>query len=393
MDDVAIKISNVSKSFALPHNKKNSLKGIFTSFGSKTTYTKQEALKDIDIEIKKGEFFGIVGRNGSGKSTLLKILAGIYQPTNGKVHVNGKLVPFIELGVGFNPELTGRENIYLNGAMLGFSTKEIDKLYDKIVDFAELKKYIDQKLKNYSSGMQVRLAFACATMAEADILLVDEVLAVGDEAFQRKCYQYFDELKRQKRTVILVTHSMDVVQKFCSRAMLIDKDHKVEMGNPMKISQIYQELNEQKGVTVNNSRKNTNNETECLKANMNFSINNSEIEFVIELTPKENLDDPIVALEIYRISGEQVIRWVTDEKMDSPIKLKRNRKIKMVLKFQNIFPVGSFTTRLLIRKRDRSIDYGIFNDMVSFEIKNRTTYEHNVFWVPTEKINIQEVDE
>ena len=180
-EEIAIQISNVSKSFKLPHEKKTSVKSVFTDlFSAKGKATKKLALKNINFEIKKGEFFGIVGRNGSGKSTLLKIIAGIYQPTEGSVEVRGKLVPFIELGVGFNPELTGRENVYLNGAILGFSNKKIDKNYRKIVEFAELEDFMDQKLKNYSSGMQVRLAFACATMAEADVLLVDEVLAVGD---------------------------------------------------------------------------------------------------------------------------------------------------------------------------------------------------------------------
>ena len=174
-DETVIKVEHVSKDFLLPHEKVNSIKSLFTGAarrgkGGKDT---QHALKDISVEIKKGEFFGIVGRNGSGKSTLLKILAGIYQPTEGSIQTYGKLVPFIELGVGFNPELTGRENVYLNGAMLGFSEKEVKAMYQDIVSFAELERFMDQKLKNYSSGMQVRLAFSMATRAEADILLID----------------------------------------------------------------------------------------------------------------------------------------------------------------------------------------------------------------------------
>src|ERR1700742_3610312 len=180
--EVAISAQHVYKNFVLPHEKVNSVKSLFTSLfrkRSKSSET-QHALRDISFEIKEGEFFGIVGRNGSGKSTLLKILAGIYQPTKGSIATHGKLVPFIELGVGFNPELTGRENVYLNGALLGFSRRQIDDMYEDIVRFAELERFMDQKLKNYSSGMQVRLAFSMATRAEADILLVDEVLAVGD---------------------------------------------------------------------------------------------------------------------------------------------------------------------------------------------------------------------
>src|SRR6201996_9309255 len=180
-DDIAIKVNHVSKDFKLPHEKNNSIKSAAVNFYKRNKgYEIQNALKDISFEIKKGEFFGIVGRNGSGKSTLLKMLAGIYTPTRGNIQVNGKLTPFIELGVGFNPELTGRENVFLNGALLGFNRKEMDVMYDDIVAFAEIEKFMDQKLKNYSSGMQVRLAFSIATRAQSDILLIDEVLAVGD---------------------------------------------------------------------------------------------------------------------------------------------------------------------------------------------------------------------
>lgn len=237
---VAITVDAVSKDFILPHEKKTSVKSFFTGmFRGSGRSEMQHALKNVSFEIKKGEFFGIVGRNGSGKSTLLKILAGIYQPTHGRVAIDGKLVPFIELGVGFNPELTGRENVYLNGALLGFSKKEIDAQYDDIVRFAELERFMDQKLKNYSSGMQVRLAFSLATRAEADILLVDEVLAVGDAAFQRKCFEYFKELKANKKTVVFVTHDMSAVREYCDRAMLIDNSEQQMIGDPQDIAREY----------------------------------------------------------------------------------------------------------------------------------------------------------
>src|SRR5580693_2394881 len=171
-DDIAIRVENVSKTFRLPHEKNTSLKGVLVNFyRHNRTYEKLEALKDVSFEVKKGEFFGIVGRNGSGKSTLLKLLAGIYSPDSGDIQINGKLTPFIELGVGFNPELTGRENVFLNGALLGFNRKEMNAMYGDIVNFAELHLFIDQKLKNYSSGMQVRLAFSIAIRARSDILL------------------------------------------------------------------------------------------------------------------------------------------------------------------------------------------------------------------------------
>ena len=173
---------------------------------------------------------------------MLKILAGIYYPEKGEVTINGNLVPFIELGVGFNPELTGRENVYMNGALLGFSNKEMDAMYDDIWEFAELKDFQDQKLKNYSSGMQVRLAFSIAIRARGDILLLDEVLAVGDAAFQQKCNNYFASLKDKNQTVILVTHSMENVRKFCDRAILLENGKIIKDGDPNKIADAYLKL-------------------------------------------------------------------------------------------------------------------------------------------------------
>lgn len=225
-NDIAIRVQSVGKVFRLPHNRQSSIKNSLINLlrGGDRTYETQEVLKDISFDIKKGEFFGIVGRNGSGKSTLLKMLAGIYQPTTGHITLNGTLTPFIELGVGFNPELTGRENVYLNGALLGFSREEMGEMYDDIVKFAELERFMDQKLKNYSSGMQVRLAFSIAIRAKTDILLIDEVLAVGDQSFQEKCFDYFSEIKKSNTTVIFVTHDMSNVERYCDRVFIIDKD-------------------------------------------------------------------------------------------------------------------------------------------------------------------------
>lgn len=241
-DKVAIAVENLYKSFKLPTEKAFGLKqAIFNRLKGVKGYRRQEVLKGISFEVKKGEFLGIVGRNGSGKSTLLKILSEIYIPDKGEVRVNGTLVPFIELGVGFNPELTGRENVYLNGALLGFSNKEMDGMYDEIVRFAELDQFMDQKLKNYSSGMQVRLAFSIAIRAKGDILVLDEVLAVGDAAFQEKCNDYFKSL-HGNQTVILVTHSMDNVEKFCDRAILIEDGKIACEGKPGKVTKAYQKL-------------------------------------------------------------------------------------------------------------------------------------------------------
>ena len=226
-DNIALKVDHVAKMFRLPTEQASGIKQAVINWtkGIKG-YKEQHVLRDISFEVEKGDFFGIVGRNGSGKSTLLKLISGIYVPDEGNITVNGKLVPFIELGVGFNPELTGRENVYLNGALLGFTREEIDGMYDDIVEFAELEDFMDQKLKNYSSGMQVRLAFSVAIKAQGDILVLDEVLAVGDEAFQRKCDDFFTKIKKDPtKTVILVTHDMNSVKKYCNKAILLSLIH------------------------------------------------------------------------------------------------------------------------------------------------------------------------
>ena len=241
-EEIAIRVTDLHKSFKLPTEKAWGLKqAILNRLKGVKGYKEQKVLRGLNFEVKKGEFLGIVGRNGSGKSTLLKVMSNIYVPEKGKVEINGNLVPFIELGVGFNPELTGRENVYLNGALLGFSNEEMHKMYDDIWKFAELESFQDQKLKNYSSGMQVRLAFSIAIRARGDILLLDEVLAVGDAAFQEKCNKYFESLHGEQ-TVVLVTHSMESVKKFCDRAILIEQGKIIANGNPKKVADQYLKL-------------------------------------------------------------------------------------------------------------------------------------------------------
>jgi len=237
---MALKVEHLYKSFILPHERHSGIKqNLVNILKKKKGYEHQRVLKSLSFEINKGDFFGIVGRNGSGKSTLLKLLAGIYAPDSGNIEVSGTLVPFIELGVGFNPELTGRENIFLNGALLGFSRKEMNEKYQSIVKFSELERFMDQKLKNYSSGMQVRLAFSIAIRARGDILLLDEVLAVGDAAFQQKCFDYFEQLKKDKKTVILVTHDMSAVKRFCNKAILLEDGEIKRSGTPEDVADQY----------------------------------------------------------------------------------------------------------------------------------------------------------
>ena len=246
MSKAIVEISKLTKSFKIPLEASSGVKQqLINILKGRKGYRVFTPLKDISFTINEGDFFGIVGRNGSGKSTLLKTIAGIYTPNGGNVKVHGSLVPFIELGVGFNPELTGRENIFLNGALLGFSHEEMKSMYSAIVEFAELEDFMEERLKNYSSGMQVRLAFSIAIRAHADILLLDEVLAVGDEAFQKKCYSYFDKLKREKRTVILVTHDMAAVERFCTKAVFIEDGHVKMIGKPYRIAAAYSRSNSQ----------------------------------------------------------------------------------------------------------------------------------------------------
>lgn len=241
--NTSISVSNMSKSFSIPHEKTTSLKSAALNIFTKKTYEKFDVLRDINFEIKKGEFFGIIGRNGSGKSTLLKILAGIYIPDSGKIQVKGKLSPFLELGVGFNPELTGRENVFLGGSILGLSRKEISKKFEEIVEFSELEEFIDLKLKNYSSGMQVRLAFSLAINARAEILLMDEVLAVGDSNFQAKCIEVFNTYRDLGKTVVLVTHDVNVVQRYCDRAILLKDGNIEKIGTADEVVKKYIEHN------------------------------------------------------------------------------------------------------------------------------------------------------
>jgi ABC-2 type transport system ATP-binding protein len=235
----AISVQNVSKQFIIPHDRTNTLKGAFVNFFHRKTFETFYALQDVSFEVKKGEFFGILGRNGSGKSTLLKILAGVYTTEIGSIKINGRISPFLELGIGFNPELSGRDNIYLNATILGLTKKEIDRKFASIVAFSELERFIDQKIKNYSSGMSVRLAFSVSIHANREILLMDEVLAVGDANFQTKCLEEFEKYRKMGKTVILVTHDIETVKKYCDRAMLLRNGKIQIIGNPEEVGNEY----------------------------------------------------------------------------------------------------------------------------------------------------------
>lgn len=240
--NIAITVKNLSKTFRIPQKKVDAFRTVFVNLFDKRIYKEYKALDNISFDVKKGEFLGIIGRNGSGKSTLLKILAGVYTGDCGEVYINGRISPFLELGLGFNPQLTGRDNIYLNSTILGLCKEDIEDKFDSIVGFAEIEKFIDQQIKNYSSGMKARLAFSVAIHSNRDILLLDEVLAVGDISFSKKCHEIFRYFKNNGRTIILVTHGMDIVKKFCDRVVILDQSKIINSGDPKKMVAQYSHL-------------------------------------------------------------------------------------------------------------------------------------------------------
>jgi len=242
-DDVAVSAEGVSKSFRLPHEQVSTFKEQVLHPTRRRRHDVLRALQHVSFEVGRGEVFGIVGRNGSGKSTLMKCLAGIYRADAGEMWLRGRMAPFIELGVGFNPDLTAHDNVLINAVMLGLTPDEARSRYGSIMDFAELHEFAELKLKNYSSGMQVRLAFSVMVHVDADLLLIDEVLAVGDAAFQQKCYDALDRARNEGRTILLVTHDMEQVQRFCDRALLLDRGRLVAIGDSRSVGRQYTQLN------------------------------------------------------------------------------------------------------------------------------------------------------
>jgi ABC-type polysaccharide/polyol phosphate transport system ATPase subunit len=241
VNEYAIEAHGISKTFSIPHDQRFRLKEYFAHPFRRTSYERNEALRDVHLAIRRGEFFGVIGPNGSGKSTLLKIVAGILRADAGEVRIHGQLSPFIELGVGFNGELSARDNIQINGALMGLTRRELDSKFDSILAFAELERFVDQQLKNYSSGMLLRLAYSIAIQVPFDILLLDEVLAVGDASFQEKCFATFEEMRRDGKTVVFVSHDLTSVDQFCDRAMLLDHGLPQGIGPAEEITSLYRD--------------------------------------------------------------------------------------------------------------------------------------------------------
>ncbi len=239
-EENAISVENVSKCYRIPLDKKRTVyENIIGMFGGNKGYEEFWALKDVSFSVKHGETFGVIGPNGSGKSTLLKMLAGVLYPDSGSVKVNGKIAPFLELGVGFQYELTARENIYLYGSVMGLTKRDVDRKYDEIIEFAELKRFENMKLRNFSSGMYVRLAFSIAIQTDPDILLLDEVLAVGDGEFQKKCLDKIEEIRKSGKTIVFVSHDLRSMESLCKRTMLLRKGRAVAVGETSSVIRQY----------------------------------------------------------------------------------------------------------------------------------------------------------
>jgi ABC-type polysaccharide/polyol phosphate transport system ATPase subunit len=236
-----VKVENVTQRFRVIHERPDSLRELFSKFlRHKVSYHVLDAVKDVSLEVPRGQTVGLIGRNGSGKSTLLKIIAGVYRPTAGRVHVAGTIAPLIELGAGFHHELTGRENILLNGLLMGYSKKEMQVREQSIIDFAEIGEFIDAPIKQYSSGMHTRLAFAVATEVDPQVLILDEILAVGDAAFQQKCFARIQNFRREGKTILFVSHSMPTVIQLCDRALLLERGSVLADGDPAEVVEVYQ---------------------------------------------------------------------------------------------------------------------------------------------------------
>jgi ABC-type polysaccharide/polyol phosphate transport system ATPase subunit len=365
-------VKNLYKTFKLPHEQHSGVKQrIVNVFKNKKGYEIQKVLKDINFEIPQGEFFGIVGRNGSGKSTLLKLLAGIYAADKGEIHIGGSLTPFIELGVGFNPELTGRENVFMNGALLGFGKTEMEKMYNEIVSFAELEKFMDQKLKNYSSGMQVRLAFSIAIKAQSDILLIDEVLAVGDAAFQKKCFDYFMKLKKDKKTVILVTHDMSAVRQYCDQAIMIDKGEIVERGDVETVAQAYQKLfNDEIASTtaIGSDDERRWGSGRLVAQRPTIDISDEKIIIQVSYKAHDDIEPPIFGFNIYNSRGMNILEGNTMRKKMKTRAMKKNDQVELEWEFSNMLASDTYTLSVSCCDKSMTEFYDWYNEAVRFVI-------------------------
>ncbi len=362
-EPVLIEVRDLEKTFRVPDHRVDTLKERVVHPLRRVEFRELRALRGISFDVHRGEFFGVVGRNGSGKSTLLKVLASIYRPDGGRIRMAGRLAPFIELGVGFNPELTARENVELNGVMMGLGRRGAKRRLESVLEFAELREFVDLKLKNYSSGMMVRLAFAVMVEADADVMLVDEVLAVGDAAFAQKCTDVFREKKAAGKTLVLVTHDMATVQAFCDRAMLIHDGEQRFLGEPEEAALRYYRLNFGAPSATGNGERavdvpdvNVRLEDVWLEDDRGQRVDNVEqrkpfrLNFVAQA--RQELIDPVFNFHCMNMDGHWVFTFTTrlGGEGDGPRHVAEGERIRVVAEIENPLRPGRYATQCWISR-------------------------------------------
>ena len=367
---VMIEARDLRKAFNVPDHRIDSFKERATHPFTRVHHRELRVLKGISFEVHRGEFFGIVGRNGSGKSTLLKILASIYAADAGRVRIAGRVAPFIELGVGFNPELTARENCVLNGVLMGLTRREAQGRLDAVIDFAELHDFVDLKLKNYSSGMIVRLAFAVMVQADPDVMLIDEVLAVGDAAFGQKCLDVFRERRRVGKTIVLVTHDMTTVQSLCHRAMLLHDGEITHIGDPEDTALAYLRLNfEGARETRGNVEIPIYHDVNARVVRAQFVNERGEpqqnveqdtpLRLDLELEARRDLAEPIFGIQVRGESGEPVFGFTRTLDPSGPNRVAASERIRLVGEIENRLVPGSYSLDCWVRRTREAGDLGL----------------------------------
>jgi ABC-type polysaccharide/polyol phosphate transport system ATPase subunit len=381
----AVEVIDVSKMFKLYHENVRSLKEKVLFF-RKRGYEKFWALEDIDINVEGGETLGIIGANGSGKSTLLKCITKILYPTTGKIITNGTIAALLELGAGFQPDLTGRENVYLNASILGFSRKEVDKRFDDIVAFSELERFIDNYVRNYSSGMYIRLGFAVAINVDPDILIIDEVLAVGDEAFQRKCLERIGEIQESGKTIIFVTHNVEVTKEICSKVVMLDHGRIVKEGNPREVVNYYHQMME----SVEEGGERGNRQIEITGVELLNQSGEAATDFDtgqdmrirVSYLANEPVEDPVFGFSIDDYRGFTAYGTNTKLKGLEVGKLTGAGQVQFDLKSLPMLE-GRYLVSLAIHSRDEETVYHWLDRHVTFDMHSDIN-DAGLLYVPTE---------
>ena len=362
----ALLVDRVTKHFNVPHERRHTLKERALHPFKRSGAHRFEALNDVSFAVKRGEFFGIVGRNGSGKSTLLKCLAGIYRTDSGQIYASGRMSTFIELGVGFNPELAARDNVVMNGIMLGLSPREARERFERVVEFAELEEFVDLKLKNYSSGMHVRLAFSVMIQVEADILLIDEVLAVGDAAFQQKCFDVFYRMKDEGQTVLFVTHDMAAVQRFCHRALLLERGRMIVIDEPTKVADRYLDLNFEGSGELSEdgsprvgdgAARVTDAWIEDERGERQSALPQGRpCELRVTVQVERALEDPVLAVALVNAQRQNVFVASSEGRVERSGRLDAGETLELAVSFENVLAPGRYAVSAVITQPSGRIE-------------------------------------